>query len=359
MTPLWTSPSRASLAALLVIAAPAATEDRPTSGSRIPGYESVDQAVLKFMDRVDATAATVAVSRDGRIVYSRGFGWLDQDKKVPVPVDALMRIGSATKPITRAAVLAAVRAKRLGLDTKAFELIGAKRPDGKDLDPDLRQITVGHLLDHRGGWDREATFDPVFRLEEIAKELGLSGRPGPSDVIAYMLSRPLQFPPGTREAYSNFGYVVLGRVLEAATKKSYGEYVEQTIFKPLGVKDVKPGRTAAADRDPREVCYPVPKDVDFSLEVMDSAGGLIASAPALARFMRAYWLTGEPRKAGGKEDWTVFGSLPATTALARQRLDGTDVAVLVNNRREKEYQADNKALEKAIDEAIDATRKKK
>jgi CubicO group peptidase (beta-lactamase class C family) len=359
VTLLTTSRPRGALAALVLVAASAAAEDRPTSGTRVPGYDPVDQAVLKFMDQVDATAATVAVSRDGRTVYSRGFGWRDQDKKVPVPADALMRIGSATKPITRATVLAAVRGKRLGLDTKAFDLIGAKRPDGKDLDPDLRQITVGHLLDHKGGWDREATFDPVFRPDEIAKELGLTGPPGPADVIAYMLSRPLQFPPGTKEAYSNFGYVVLGRVLEAAAKKPYGEYVEHTIFKPLGVKDVKPGRTAVADRDPREVWYPVPKDIDFSLEVMDSAGGLIASAPALARFMRTYWLTGEPRKASEREDWTVFGSLPGTTVLARQRLDGTDVAVLLNNRREKEYHADNKALEKAIDEAIDATRKKK
>src|SRR5262245_31155863 len=311
------------------------------------------------MDRVDASAATVAVSRDGRIVYSRGFGWRDQDRKVPVPADALMRIGSATKPITRAAVLAAVRGKRLALDTKAFDLIGARRPDGKDLESDLRQVTVGHLLDHKGGWDREATFDPAFRPREIAEELALSGSPGPADVIAYMLSRPLQFPPGTKEAYSNFGYVVLGRVLEAVAKKPYAECLEQTILRPLGVKDVKPGRTAAADRDPREVWYPQVKDADFSLEAMDSAGGLIASAPALARFMRAFWLTGEPRKTGGREDWTVFGSLPGTTALARQRPDGTDVAVLLNNRREKDYQADNKVLEKAIDEAIDATRKRK
>jgi len=264
-----------------------------------------------------------------------------------------MRIASVTKPITAAAIKRAVAAKKLSLDARAFELIALKPAGGGEpADPRVARITVAQLLEHKGGWDRMATFDPMFRAPQIEEELKLGRRAGPEDVIRYMLARPLDFDPGLRVAYSNFGYCVLGRVLEKAWKKPYYDAIDFAVFKPIGIKDIRPAHTAAADRDPREVSYP--RVVErFPIEIMDANGGFIASAPALAQFMRAYWLNGDPRAENEKWDWTFYGSLPGTTAMVRQREGGIDVAVLFNARRDQ-FETDNPALKKAMDEAIDA-----
>ncbi len=144
---------------------------------------------------------------------------------------------------------------------------------------------------------------------------------------------------------------MLGRVIEKVYKKPYIDSVQLQICKPLGIKDIKLGHGAADKRDPREVWYPVAENA-FSLDVMDAHGGLIASAPALCQFMDAYWIDGEPRQRGQGANWTSFGSLPGTTAMARQREDGINVAVLLNNRREKQPK-DNDNLKESINKVLD------
>jgi hypothetical protein len=89
---------------------------------------------------------------------------------------------------------------------------------------------------------------------------------------------------------------------------------------------------------------------------MDAHGGLIATAPALCEFLHGYWISGEPRLQGHRQNWVFFGSLPGTTAMVRQRRDGVNVAVLLNGRRDKYIDEDNDSLKKAIDLAIDQIR---
>jgi hypothetical protein len=184
-------------------------------------------------------------------------------------------------------------------------------------------------------------------MPQIEKDLKLKKPATPVNVIEYMLAQPLQFAPGERSAYSNFGYCVLGRVIEHVTGKSYFDAMNDDIFKPHGIKALKLGHNARKDRDAHEVWY-VEGDEGFSVEVMDAHGGWIASAPALCKFMDAYWISGEPRKGGESQNWTFFGSLPGTSSMARQRPDGLNVAVLFNNRTD----ADLGVLQKAVDEAL-------
>ena len=336
------------------IAVPAAVaKDPPATGDKVPGYEAVDKAVLDFMALVDAQSATVAVSKDGKLLYSRGFGYADAAKKKPTPPDTLMRIASVSKPITAALVKTAIREKQLDADAKAFDLIGAKPPGkAKVADERIKDVTVKQLLEHKGGWDRDKAEDPMFRADLVAQELKLTHPAKPADMVSYMLTQPLQFEPGTKEAYSNFGYCVLGRVLETVSKKPYADCVQDGICKPLGIKDIKLGFAAVKKRDPREVWYPVGEDA-FSFDVMDSHGGLIASAPALCEFMGAYWVSGERREKDQWGDGTFFGSLPGTTSMVRQRKDGFNAAVLFNNRRTKSYKEDNDTLKKSVDDALD------
>lgn len=326
--------------------------ERPAAGNANAKFAALDAALIAFADRVDAGAVTVAVNVDGRLVYSRGFGWSDMGRKKPVRADAMMRVASVSKPFTAAIISVLVRNKKLTLDTRVFSYLGLKPPDGASPDPRLADITVQHLLEHKGGWDRAQAFDPMFRMREIASALALKDEPTSTDIIRYMLGQPLQFAPGERSAYSNFGYCVLGRVIEKAMGKPYAEVLQTAIAEPLKTPDLGVGHTSSKLRDPREVDYPVRADA-FSLDVMDAHGGVIASAPALCRFMQAYWISGEPRKAGAKGPQGVFfGSLPGTTSMVLQRSDGIDVAVLLNNRRDGSIDVDIAALEKAVDETL-------
>jgi N-acyl-D-amino-acid deacylase len=80
-----------------------------------------------------------------------------------------MRIASVTKPITAAAVYKLIRNKRLSLSTKAFQLLDLKAKAGKVADRRIYSITVGQLLEHKGGWDSNASFDPMFRTDRSRK----------------------------------------------------------------------------------------------------------------------------------------------------------------------------------------------
>ncbi|HLU39614.1 MAG TPA: serine hydrolase domain-containing protein, partial [Planctomycetota bacterium] len=197
------------------------------------------------MAKVGATAATFAVSRDGALLCSRGLGFRDCGRIAPTPPDALFRIASITKPLTAAAVRSAAARGLLDLDAKAFALIGVTGPRGRaPADPRVAEITVRHLLEHRAGWDRAVTFDPVFRVAEAGRELQIDRDPTPRDLIAWMLTKPLQSAPGERAAYSNFGYCVLGRVLEQATgERSYYAALQKLVLRPAQIADVKLARS--------------------------------------------------------------------------------------------------------------------
>lgn len=343
-----------SVALIVLIASlqAALAENPPMSGDQLTAFPSVDAAIRSFMDQIGSQGASIAISKDGKLLHVRGYGWSDKARTKPVTPEALFRVASVTKPITAALIRQAAREGKLSLEAKAFDLLELKPVANAR----LSDITVAQLLAHQGGWDREAAFDPMFHLDEIRKELSLTQPVTPDDVIRYMLNQPLQFAPGEKKAYSNFGYCVLGRVLEKSTQKPFAECVEQMICRPLEAKDILLGYNASDRRHPREAWYPVEDDA-FSLDVMDAHGGLIASTPALCRFLDAYWITGEPRKPGETADWTHFGSLPGTTAMVRQRTDGYNIAVLLNGRRDESFRDDNNALKSAIDAAIDGDAK--
>ena len=274
------------------------------SGEAVPGMESVDAVIGALMRRWEIPGGAVAIVKDGRLVYARGFGTADGTAAGTTAPDALFRIASVSKPITAVAVLKLVEAGKLQLDAPAFALLGDLRPaPGTTVDPRLAQITVRHLLQHSGGWDREASFDPMFRPIEAAQAVGAPSPASAETVIRYMLGKPLDFAPGARYAYSNFGYAVLGRVIERVSGTSYEQYVRTEVLAPMGIGRMRVGASQASGRAPGEVRYfdpatttsvfpgggggvPVPYG-GFNLEAMDAHGGWIASTTDLLRFVTA------------------------------------------------------------------------
>ena len=346
------------LAAALAASARGAEPSVPVTGEASESLKAFDEAMLEFMRKYEIQAGVLAVSKDGKLLLERGYGWADQARTKPTPPETIMRIASVAKPITRAATLKLIREGKIAYETKVFEYLGIEPPGGKAADGRIYKITIKNLLEHRGGWDRgqAAVTDPMFRMKQVREELKLDHAPLPRDVVRWMMGKPLQFDPGEREVYSNFGYCVLGRVIEKASGKSYEQYVTEEILRPAGATTVRLSRDRAADRDGREVWYPV-SDGEFSTEVMDAHGGLASTAGDLCRFMHAYWISGQPRAAGQKQNWLFFGSLPGTSAMAMQRPSGVDIAVLFSgpDGKNKERLTCLDKLRDAMSKAADET----
>lgn len=332
----------------------------------------------------------MAVGRGGQVLYARGFGWADVEAKKPVQPDSVFRLASISKSITGVAVMRAVEQGRLSLDDKLLphlgELVPAEIPDAR-----WRDITLRHLLQHTGGWDRGKSFDAMFRAVPFAKELGADPPAKPEHIIRVMLQKPLDFNPGERYAYSNFGYCLLGRVLEQLDGVSYFESVRRRVLCPLGLRRLCLGRTLKEFAQADEVTYygtagttgpsvfalnvgqqvPVPYGA-WHLEAMDAHGGWIGSASDLVRLamsldpqsqtplltadgLKTMWA--RPSGAAGHEPdgqpkvvhyglgWMVrtlssddkfnvwhTGSLDGTSTLFVRRHDGFCWAVLFNSR---------------------------
>ncbi len=255
---------------LSLLSVPAAAE-LPITGADNPAAAPYDELMLSLLRRYDLEGGAVAVSRNGKLLLSRGYGYADLSTKRPVQPDSLFRIASVSKPFTAVAVMKLVEDGKLRLDDHAFDLLGL----GYGTDPQIRQITVRHLLTHSAGWDRGASFDPMFHF----------GTAGAEDIIRQMLKRPLQFTPGKRHSYSNFGYCVLGRIIERVSERSYEEYVTENVLKPMGIESMRIGSRLGDSRG--EVHYYGIGAYDLLPDVMDAHGGWIASALDLVLFADA------------------------------------------------------------------------
>ncbi len=209
----------------------------PVTGSADADLASIDEFMLAFLREHEVPGASVAIAKDNRLVYARGFGEADKQLGLAVQPNMRFRIASISKPITAVAILRLIELGLLRLDDNPFAVLKIALP--ADADPRLRKITVRHLLHHTAGWDRALSFDPMFRPIIIAKALNVPAPAKPNDVIKYMLNQPLDFDPGVRYAYSNFGYCILGRLIEKASGQDYENFVRKEILTPLGMKDTQ------------------------------------------------------------------------------------------------------------------------
>lgn len=300
---------------LLSVSSESLADAVPITGPDVPGMKHVDAALTSFMTKWQVSGGQVAIVKDGRLVYTRGFGYADQEAKLPVKPETLFRIASVSKPLTGVAIMKLVEDGDLHLDNRVFKAILTKENGVKPLpdavaDPRLGQITVRMLLEHSGGWSRGpySIYDQqVMYLREAADAFGEPRPAKPQTIVRYMMGKPLDFDPGSKFDYSNLGYNVLGRVIEAVSKMRYEDYVKDKILAPAGITRMKLGKTRMKDRQPDEARYYFyPEEQllwsvyteetaqvtaayggDVSVEAMDAHGGWLATASDLAKFVTA------------------------------------------------------------------------
>ena len=271
---------------------------------------SYDQVIPDLMRKYSIPGGAVAVMYDGRLIYARGFGYADVENETPVQPDALFRIASVSKPITGVAIMKLVEEGKLTLDDRVAPFIAHLAPaQGATVDPRWEQITIRHLLNHTGGWDRDKPnggFDPMFRPAIAAAAVNAPAPASAETIIRYMKGMPLDFNPGEKHVYSNFGYAILGRVIEQLSGMPYEDYVRTRVLQPLGATRTRVGKTRLSGALPDEVKYyfpgigvnsppvqsvfpgegTVPVNYGgFYVEAMDSHGGWVSSTVDLLRFV--------------------------------------------------------------------------
>jgi N-acyl-D-amino-acid deacylase len=279
--------------------------DVPSTGLAVPGMANVDSVVKSFMEKWSVPGVAVAIVKDGRLVFARGYGYADNAARTLVQPDSLFRIASVSKPTTAVAVLKLAEEGRLRLTDRAFAILNELEPPaGKTPDSRLQDITIEQLLTHTAGWDiAQLGYDPQFDLHSRAAEaFGVTPPADAGTIVRYMMGERLSFSPGSRYVYSNFGYNVLGRVVEAITGLSYEQYVESSILLPMGITEMRIGHTRLTERAAGEVKYYALAggttqsvfpgqgsvawpDGGWYLEAMDAHGGWIGSAIDMMRFV--------------------------------------------------------------------------
>lgn len=385
----------------------AAKPKRPMTGMDNPDLLSFDNMMTEFLHNHDVPGGAIAVTRNSQLVYSRGFGFADKETQRPVQPDSLFRLASISKPITAVAVMQLVQQGKFGLDDRVFDVLPAKDWLPEKHDERLRLITVKQLLQHSGGWDREKGIEPILKVREIAEYLNKPLPAKPADVIRYTLSLPLDFDPGTRYAYYNVDYLILGRLIEHASGQNYEAYVKQHVLAPIGITRMQLGRAWKGDLTPGEVCYYDTKNRESiaingsklgekvphaygaeNVEAFEAHGGWIGSAIDLTRFASAFdkpeaspllsersiqsmWARpegpsgldddGKPkdsfygcgwsiRKVGNEGRVNAFhaGLISGTSTLMVRRHDGLDWAILFNT----DHDQDDKSLSTQIDPLV-------
>jgi CubicO group peptidase (beta-lactamase class C family) len=281
------------------------------SGAAVPGMEAFDSIFSDFMRNHSIPGGAVAVMRDGKLIYARGFGYADVENNTPVQPDALFRIASMSKPITSAAIFKLIEEGKLELDERVAPHIADLLPvAGATVDARWEQITIRHLLNHSGGWDRgkpNGGFDPIDRTITAANVVGAPVPGSPETLIRYMKGMPLDFEPGEKFAYSNFGFAILGVIIQRVTGMPYEEYVRSRVLLPVGATRTRSGKSRLSDALPEEVKYyfpgfavvnaPMVPSVfpgegavpfnygGFHLEVSFASGAWVSSTVDLLRFL--------------------------------------------------------------------------
>ena len=224
--------------------------------SSFEGTEKLDKTISDFLSRYKIKGASVAVTKDGRLVYAKGFGYADEEKEEKVEPRHIFRIASVSKLISAVAVMHLVEEGKIDLDSRVFGAEGILN-DSIYLaykDNRVEDITIHHLLTHKAGWSRYYG-DPMFMTHVVSRRINVELPIHSEDVICYALSRKLNYNPGTRYSYSNLGYAILGEVIEKVTGMDYEDYVQFAILNPLGIHDMRIGKGYFEERAKNEVKY--------------------------------------------------------------------------------------------------------
>jgi CubicO group peptidase (beta-lactamase class C family) len=337
-------------------------------------FSSMERIIRNFMLRWEIAGASIAVARDGQLVYAKGFGRADKNEDAEIQPYNKFRIASISKLVTAVAIMKLQEEGKLSVSDRVFG------PDGILNDPfysdpkDKRVygITVAHLLSHEGGWTSRYG-DQMFIPFVVAESMDVNPPVDTKTIVRFALNKGLHFTPGTGKSYSNLGYAILGLVIEKVTGMSYFDYCRKHVLEPIGIFDMILARNLPGEKAPFEVTYYEPGDAVLKpsiygtgemvqasyggndIEALGGAGAWLATAPDLMKLLLAIdgfdtrkdilnresinFMT-DTRNGFAPVGWktTIFdgtwwrtGTFPGSAAMMKRQSDGTAWVVLLNS----------------------------
>lgn len=326
-------------------------------GTGTTATKGLDAIMKDFMQLHGIRYAQLSLGRNGISKYNKAYTWAEPNYKIADPSDKFM-LASCSKLYLTAAVKTLLDDPNYSLSPgdKAYAKLGYSNPK----DARSNDITIQHLLDHKGGFDA-TTWDSTYKMRDISVSENLGRACNKNDLATYMYKkRDLADKPGVKDNYSNYGYVLLSLIVEKLTGKDYWQYLKSAVLDKINITEVKVWPTVAATRAADEVVTESSGlglsavNVSSPLEVPSVYGGdgmikevaaascgIASSAHAMVQMIHhhAVWGTGG-RAAGAARS----GSTPGSSTLAVSNTDGMDWAYTINTR--EFVNPDSKPLEK-------------
>jgi CubicO group peptidase (beta-lactamase class C family) len=258
--------------------------------------DPVDDYVQSEMQKQHVPGLALLVSRGGQVIRAQGYGLSNVELQVPVKPESIFQSGSVGKQFTATAVMMLVEEGKIGLEdplTKYFP----------DAPATWKQVTIRELLSHTGGF---TDYPKDFDMRKDYTE---------ADLIKIVESIPLAYPPGTNWSYSNLGFLTLGIVIHKVTGQFYGDFLQERIFRPLGMSttriisegDIIPNRSAGYRLVKTELKNEELKNQEWVSPTLNTTadGALYFSVLDLAKWDAALYTEKLLKKSSLDQMWTV------------------------------------------------------
>lgn len=310
----------------------------------------VDTVVNEFMARYQVPGLSLAWAKDGEMLLAKAYGSSSIENNIPLTTSHMFRIASVSKPITSVLIMGLVEEGRLALEDRVFGEGGILQDEYRINDDNVSLITIKHLLEHGAGpeWTNDRN-DPMFLIPLMTHQ----------ELIQWVLdNRNLARAPGTSYYYSNFGYSVLGRVIEKVTGMPYQSYFQEVID-PLEIGEFALASNFNSGGNREVQYYPQEQMNPYGIPArrMDAHGGWVTTPTAMVNFLMH--VDGFPERTdilqettlremttpslnnnyyakgwavNPANNWWHMGSLPGTATVAVRTSDNMVWAVFLNTR---------------------------
>ena len=237
-------------------------------------FEGLDKEMKRYLRKWEMKGASVAIMRNDSLIFAKGYGWADEEEEIKMEAGHILRMASVSKLITAIGIMKLQDEGRLNIKNKVFGPEGVMKDS--DLDTLIRHsayehLTIEHLLRHQGGFYR----DPLFSSKDVMNQMRLDHPPTADDFFRLILPKRLRYKPGTTHRYSNFGYLLLSRIIEHVTGKSYEQYIKEEILAPAGCYDMHIAGNYYEDRRENEVRYYTHRGEGQFIEEYTGSGNLV------------------------------------------------------------------------------------
>ncbi len=194
----------------------------PVTGPIVPELMPLQQVMTNAMATHQVNAATLALMKNSKLVFRQGYGWANKHASAATHPDNLFRLASVSKMLTASAIIKLINQGAISNNTPVYSYLGIPPWGGVLADSRITNVTVSELLNHSGGWNSGISPVGEFSSLSISQQMGLNYPAASTNIISWVFgTRPLDFAPGTSNVYCNFGYEILGRVIEKASGMSY------------------------------------------------------------------------------------------------------------------------------------------